>query len=95
MAYDNSGTLGKNKYQKNDSQPAFTGNATIGGVEYKIAGWVHQGKDGEFIGLKFSIPQPKDGISAGSFSFSNGGVGKTESAPAAATDVVDDSDIPF
>lgn len=66
MAYDNSGTLGRNKYKKTDSQPEYTGTATIGGVDYRIAGWVKEGKDGKFFGLKFSIPQQKGEISAAS-----------------------------
>ena len=66
MAYDNSGTLGRNKYKKTESQPEYTGTATIGGVDYRIAGWVKEGKDGKFFGLKFSIPQPKGEISAAS-----------------------------
>ena len=66
MAYDNSGTLGRNKYRKADNQPEYTGTATIGGVDYRIAGWVKEGKDGKFFGLKFSIPQPKGEISAAS-----------------------------
>ena len=45
MAYDNSGSLGKNKYRKTNDQPEYTGTATIGGVKYKIAAWVNEGKE--------------------------------------------------
>ena len=64
MAYDNSGSLGKNKYRKTNDQPEYTGTATIGGVKYKIAAWVNDGKDGKFFGLKFTIPQEKADFSA-------------------------------
>ena len=54
MAYDMSGTLGKNQYQKNDSQPSHTGKCTINGEDFRIAAWVKQGEDGKFFALKFS-----------------------------------------
>lgn len=71
MAYDNSGTLGKNKYRKSDSQPEYTGKATIGGVKYRIAGWMNENADGKFFGLKFSIPQPKGEVGAGTTSITD------------------------
>lgn len=64
MAYDNSGILSLNKFKKTDNQPPYTGTATIGGVKYKIAAWVNDGKDGKFFGLKFTIPQEKSDFSA-------------------------------
>ena len=64
MANDNTGIMGKNKYKKTDKQPPYTGTATIGGVQYRIAGWVNEGKDGKFFSLKFSIPQKKSEFSA-------------------------------
>lgn len=80
MAYDMSGLLSRNKYKKTDSQPEYTGKATIGGVEYRIAGWVKENESGKFFGLKFSIPQPKGEATAAA----------PESKP-----VLDDDEIPF
>ncbi len=54
MAYENSGIISKNKFFKNEGQPQITGKATVGGVEYKVAGWSKVGKDGPFYSLKFT-----------------------------------------
>ncbi len=55
--FPNSGTLGRNKYRKTDAQPEYTGEATINDVEYRLAAWVKEGKDGKFFSIKFSLPQ--------------------------------------
>lgn len=58
MAYDNTGTVQKNKYKKTDGQPDIIGKATINGVEMKIAGWAKKWPDGSpFYSVKFT---PKD-----------------------------------
>lgn len=38
-AYPNSGIIFKNGYKTDDTQPDYTGKATIDGVEYRVAGW--------------------------------------------------------
>lgn len=58
--YPNSGILSRNDKRKEGSnQPEFTGKATIDAVEYKIAGWVRETKDGsrKFFSLKFEPVQ--------------------------------------
>ena len=54
-SYEMMGRVSKNKYQKNDTQPAITGISTINGVEYRIAGWPKKDKEGPFYSLKFTI----------------------------------------
>jgi len=58
--YDNSGTIGKNKYKKEDKHPDLSGKATINGVEMTIGGWAKKNADGEgFYSLQFQIKQDK------------------------------------
>ena len=46
MNKDNTGVLFINQ-KSNDRQPDFKGNVTIGGVEYKVAGWKKQSASGK------------------------------------------------
>lgn len=66
--YDNelSGVLFPVKEKKNEKGPDVTGTATIGGVEYRIAGWRKSTKsDGSpFYSLRFEIPEGKSAKSA-------------------------------
>lgn len=39
MKYDNQGGLWANKRRERDSQPKWTGSATIGGVDYYVSAW--------------------------------------------------------
>ena len=56
MAYDNTGTIQKNKYKKTEGQPDIVGKATINGVEMKIAGWAKKWPDGSpFYSCKFQV----------------------------------------
>ena len=65
--FDNemTGILGRNERRERDTQPEFTGNATIGGVDYWIDAWVQERKDGsgrKFFKLKFKAKdQPASG----------------------------------
>lgn len=94
MAYNMGGSLSKNKYRNNDSQPEYTGKATINGVLYRIAAWTKQGEDGEFFSLKFSIPQPKGELSSAPPSFP-APTPKTAAPVVASAPVLDEEDIPF
>ena len=56
MAYDNTGTIQKNKYKKTEGQPDIVGKAMINGVEMKIAGWAKKWPDGSpFYSCKFQV----------------------------------------
>lgn len=61
MAYetrDNSGSLFKNNYKEKETQPDRTGKAKIGGVEYKISGWVKKTQSGDqYLSLSFQLPK--------------------------------------
>lgn len=58
---DNSGTLGTNRRKEKDSHPSHNGQATIGGVEYWISGWVKDGRDGSrFFSLAFKPKQASE-----------------------------------
>ena len=47
----------KDKKKEKDVHPDYRGSAMINGVEYWISGWVNEGSDGKYLGLKF---QQKD-----------------------------------
>ena len=59
MAYetrDNSGSLFKNNYKEKENQPDRTGKARIGGVDYKISGWVKKTQSGDqYLSLSFQV----------------------------------------
>ena len=58
MAYDNTGTIQKNKYKKTDGQPDIIGKATINGVEMKVAGWSKKWSDGSpYYSVKFTVKE--------------------------------------
>ena len=50
----NTGSLFKNDDRKTDSHPNARGSALIDGVEYWIASWTNDGKNGKYQTLKFS-----------------------------------------
>lgn len=60
MAYDNTntGALFKAKEQKTEKHPGYTGTINAAGVEYWLAGWVKEDKNGnKYFSLSL---QPKD-----------------------------------
>lgn len=54
---DNSGVMFKNDRKEMDKHPDRKGEALIGGVAYWVAGWLKEGKNGQFLSLAFT---PKD-----------------------------------
>jgi len=58
MPKELTGSISKNKKKEKDVHPDYRGSAMIGGVEHWISGWVNEGSDGKYLGLKF---QQKDG----------------------------------
>jgi hypothetical protein len=61
---DMSGALFARRRKETDSPkaPGYKGDAKIDGVDYKIAAWVRDGKNGKFFSLKFEradAPQEK------------------------------------
>jgi hypothetical protein len=58
--YDNTNTftLFKNEQGDNPKKPNYTGLANIDGIEFRIAGWIREGKSGKFIS---GTVQLKDG----------------------------------
>lgn len=57
MAYENSGTISKNKKKEKPNHPDITGRANINGVDYWVSGWSKTGQSGPFYSLSF---KPKD-----------------------------------
>jgi len=49
----NSGILFTNYRKQSERSPDFSGDCNIGGVTYKIAGWMKKGKKTEFTSLAF------------------------------------------
>ena len=58
--YDNTNTftLFKNEQGDNPKKPNYTGLENIDGIEFRIAGWIREGKSGKFIS---GTVQLKDG----------------------------------
>ena len=58
--YDNTNTftLFKNDQGDNPKKPNYTGIANVDGIEFRIAGWIREGKNGKFIS---GTVQLKDG----------------------------------
>lgn len=53
------GVLFPVKDKKNEKGPDVTGTATIGGTEYRMAGWKKEGQKGPFYSLNLEVPQAK------------------------------------
>jgi hypothetical protein len=50
------GIISRSERRERDSQPEFTGNATVDGVDYFVDAWVNERRDGsgrKFFKLKF------------------------------------------
>ena len=83
--YPNSGILFDNSNKTNPKAPDKQGTAEVGGVEYKIAAWEKTAKNGNlFLALKFTR---KDEAFVKTAPF--------DRKAAAASDIIDDSDLPF
>ena len=62
--YDNtnSGVLFKNDKKGNEKAPDWKGKINIDGKEKEMAGWIREGKSGQFLSLKVSEPRQKDNV---------------------------------
>lgn len=57
---DGQGTLFKNDKKGNDAAPDYRGELMIGEQQYKIAGWLKEGKAGvKWMSLKAEIPEQR------------------------------------
>ena len=55
---NNSGALFRNTKEATDKKPDYTGNATIEGRIYRVAGWMNKSKTGtNYLRLIFTEPQ--------------------------------------
>lgn len=55
---DNAGVLFRNVQKKRDTHPDYSGEALIGGREYRLAGWAREAKSGvKYLSVAFT---PKD-----------------------------------
>ncbi len=62
MAYtpqENSGVLFKNTKKTEEKQPDYTGNIFIEGKDLRLAAWIKQGKQGNFLSIKVSEQKEK------------------------------------
>ena len=52
---DNSGALFRNDRKEKETQPDYTGEARIEGVEYRLSAWLNESKNGKkYMGLKLT-----------------------------------------
>lgn len=60
--YDNtnSGVLFKNDKKGNEKAPDYKGKINVNGKDYDLAGWLREGKTGNFLSVKISEPYKKD-----------------------------------
>jgi hypothetical protein len=57
---NNSGSLFSQKKEK-DSQPDYSGTATVNGQQYRISGWINKSKAGmSYLRILFSEQQQQD-----------------------------------
>lgn len=56
---DNIGALHKNDEKKSERSPDYGGKCVIGGVEYRVSGWIKDGRSGKFLSLAFT-PTPQN-----------------------------------
>lgn len=60
MAKENTGTLSKNKYKKEDKHPDIKGKINVAGKDYDLAGWQKTNENGTYFSLKISEPRAKE-----------------------------------
>jgi uncharacterized protein (DUF736 family) len=65
--YDNTnkGALFTNDQKGNEKAPNYKGKLNVDGKEYDIAGWLRQGKTGNFLSLTVSEPFQKSTLTDG------------------------------
>ena len=53
---ENSGSIFQNDKEGKEARPDYTGTAKVDGVDYRIASWINNTKDGkENLSLKFAL----------------------------------------
>lgn len=64
MEYDNElqGVIFKQAEKQHAKSPDYWGKAQVSGVEYKLAGWIKEGKKGKFISIKLTAPGVDPGM---------------------------------
>ena len=63
MAFEhkpNSGSIFPNDYKERDTQPDWTGSAMINGEEYRLAAWNNEGRNKDYISIKFELKSEYD-----------------------------------
>lgn len=57
------GALFINRKKKRKDQPDRTGTCTIGGVQYRMAGWIKlDGNGNAYLSMSFSVPTKREEI---------------------------------
>lgn len=92
MAYENTGTISKNKKKEKPNHPDITGRMTITEPgEYWISGWQKTGQSGPFYSLSFKKKEDQQRADASVKLVSASEV----AASMGLTQPIDDDEIPF
>jgi hypothetical protein len=65
--YDNTNTfaLFKNDKGDNPKRPDYAGTANVDGIEFRISGWIREGKNGKFISGSVQLKETKGEVRSG------------------------------
>ena len=44
--------------QGNEKRPDYTGKLNVGGLDYRLSGWIKEGKSGKFLSLSVDTKKP-------------------------------------
>jgi len=57
---DGQGSLFRNDKKTGDKSPDYTGKIKWNGKEYRLAGWLKEGRTGKFLSVQMSEPRQKE-----------------------------------
>lgn len=55
----NAGALFRQTEKRSEKAPDYTGKLNVDGTEYRLAGWLRDGRNGKFLSLKVSLAEER------------------------------------